>query len=183
MVQNFTHNPKTTEYIFEPLGQDLKVAICIDGSKIPSMWDYCSETRLLDVLDYLKTQGYVCRIHRDGKGQAIKGKPTRIDIIKDGENFICKKYPQGWIASTPPIETKTLTQEQADEAVKWLREHNWKIRESLSDNGSTIVRAWLGELLPIRDRRTILLVHKQIEDNKWRNIPDPRAPFDLAFDC
>ena len=108
-MTSFTPDPLATQYHFELTneGRDLSVAIYLKGHKTPDMFDYLPDTQIMDVLKTLERAGYVVRMYDHGNtAKAIKDQPTRIDFLFELGQWTCKKYPAGWTASTPPIETK-----------------------------------------------------------------------------
>lgn len=177
-MTDFKPEPDVTQYVFEVCGNDLRVAKYLKGHQHPDMFDYLPGTPLMKVLKVLEEAGYAIRIHRDGKAQAIKDKVTRIDFLQDHKGgWVCKKYPQGWTASTPPISTKPMTAEQVAEAIQWCKDHKWIVREFPGG-----ARAWRDKLQPVRDRAAILAMSRRIRESNFSR-PDNRRFFDFAYDC
>jgi hypothetical protein len=178
-MNDFRIEPTATRYHFEVVnGKDLSLAVYLKGHKAPDMFDYLPDLRLLDVLKVLEQAGFAVRIYDHGStAVALKDQPTRIDFLKEGDNWLCKKYAAGWTASTPPIETKQMTEQQIAEAIQWCKDRNWIVREFPGG-----ARAWKGKLLPVRDRAAILSMARKIKQSNLSR-PDNRRLFDFAFDC
>src|SRR5687767_1212139 len=145
-MDGFKLDPTATRYHFEVVnGKDLSLAVYLKGHKAPDMFDYLPDVRLLDVLKVLEKAGFAIRIHDHGStATALKDQPTRIDFLKEGDNWTCKKFPAGWTASTAPIETKPMTEQQVLEAIQWCEEKGWIVRHFPGG-----ARAWKGKLLPV----------------------------------
>src|SRR5688572_25239736 len=111
-MDGFKLDPTATRYHFEVVnGKDLSLAVYLKGHKV------------------LEKAGFAIRIHDHGStATALKDQPTRIDFLKEGDNWTCKKFPAGWTASTAPIETKPMTEQQVLEAIQWCEEKGWIVR-------------------------------------------------------
>lgn len=130
--------------------------------------------RLDEVATALHEQGFSVRILPSGKKAiALRGQITRVDFFCNDGTWTVEKFPFGWTAGTPALTSEQKGQDfDLDAALKWLKDHGWKTIQW--PRGA---RAFKGEMLPIRDRDTILAMRRNA------NIQRDAAKFhfDLAY--
>jgi hypothetical protein len=170
-----------TRIDFERTGTDVIVSKWIgkwaEGSAA-SMYDYLPAASIDRLLFECEKQGFTVEMMDNDHGRALRGEITRIDILIVAGKWTVRKFPYGWTAKTRPITEKELSEDQAQIAIAWCKEHGWAVREFPGG-----ARAWKGEVKPVRDTATITRVRRQIEENFRRGEIDNRRQFDLAFDC
>jgi len=132
----------------------------------PHAEEFIEEGSVDRLLADLEKQGYAVGISRRGFGRALKGPITRIDVLLDGDGYIVKKYPRGWMAQTRPIETKRLSLEQGEIAAQWMREHGWNV---IDWEGN--YRGFKGKMYPVHDANQIRSLRSRY----------PRTTYNLAF--
>lgn len=143
----------------------------IDDAGVPNVEDYVTEGSIAAMLAEYEKAGWTVEMASAGKGRALRGKITRVDVMLDGETWRVRKYPYGWTAKTRPIETREFgTKEEAEVAIQWLRENNWTMFEFPGG-----ARAFRGTPYPVRDRTAILSLRRKFQEER-RNFS-----FDLAF--
>lgn len=148
-----------------------------EGSQ-PTVYDFLPNERLDDVLSSYEKNGFCVHLFGDNHGRALKGEITRIDFLQTKSGWKIDKYPYGWTAQTPALQTEQKSKDfDVDSCVSWCRENGWEIR--IWDGGA---RAWRDKIRPVRDAETI----KQMRANSDRNLrtgfDDPRWHMDLAFE-
>ena len=114
-------------------------------------------------------QGYCVWMGTPSQGRAIKGAITRIDVIKVGQEWVVKKYCYGWSAKTPPIETKPMNDQQARDAIQWLKDNQWSVMEHPNWNGA---RAFKGHPIPVREKSAILRMRRDAQDRRENYTAD-----------
>ncbi|HCR70923.1 MAG TPA: hypothetical protein DIW23_05730 [Anaerolineae bacterium] len=130
---------------------------------------YEQNVNFYNLLDTYKEQGYTVWVDGYGLGHALKGRITRIDILKCGEVWKIKKYPYGWRASTPALETKEINEQELDQLIKWLKEKKWNVFEFQSKDRFL---AFKGKARPINDKRTILSLRRKAIQQKVNYFVD-----------
>jgi len=103
-------------------------------------------------------------------------KITRVDVIENPGGLLVRKYVEGWQASTPALSVSTNAEWTLDQAVEWLKEHDYTVR-----TGPGGARAWLGNPLPVRSRGQILRLRDELLKFKPREDLQVCA-LDLAYD-
>lgn len=130
----------------------------VEDAGAPHIEDYVMQGSISAMLAEYEKQGFAVSMATAGKGRALRGKITRVDVILNGETWTLKKFCYGWKASTPAIETKELDNETAQQVIQWLKDNNWNLFEFPCG-----ARGFLGKPYPVHDRRTILSLRKKYE--------------------
>lgn len=115
----------------------------------PYAEDYLNGSIPALLAEYEK-QGYTVWMRNRSQGRALRGRTTRVDILRDGDHWTIRKYCYGWSAITPPMSTKQVSEQEANDAKAWLKEHGWTLYE-YEDR----MVAFRGKPYPIHDRATI----------------------------
>ena len=132
-----------------------------DDAGAPDSEDYIESGSIPALLAEYEKQGFCVWQASGSQGRALRGKITRVDVIEDGDMWRVRKFCFGWSAKTPPIEQKTLSNEQAESAIQWLKENNWTVYQ-YTDR----CVAFLGKPQPIHDRGTILALRRKAESQR-----------------
>jgi len=132
--------------------------------------DFLDTGSIQDILAGYEKQGFVVWMASAGQGRALRGVTTRVDIILTGESWVMKKYPYGWSAKTPAIETKHFNQVEADAAIQWLKQNKWTVLEWPGG-----FRAFKGKPMPVRDKYAIMSLRRKYEQERIN------FNYDLAF--
>jgi hypothetical protein len=111
------------------------------------------------LLSEYEKAGFVVWMASGSQGRALRGKITRVDILFDGTNWKINKYPYGWSAKTPPIESKVASEDMRAGALAWLQINQWTVMEC--ENGH---RAFKGTPYPVRDRATIQHLRRKAQE-------------------
>lgn len=139
---------------------------------------WIDDSRLLDVCDALKAQGFTVWLSDNNNGRALRGELARVDIVMEGKTYVVRKWPEGWTATTPPLTTEDKGERfDYDKAVAWLKRHGWTVYEWPGG-----ARAWYGKALPVRTVEGIKAVRRNLLDRSARG-ENVRAllSYDLAF--
>lgn len=129
--------------------------------------DFLDSGSIQDILAKYEKQGFVVWMASAGQGRALRGATTRVDIILTGESWVMKKYPHGWSAKTPAIETKNFNQVEADAAVQWLKQNKWTVLEWPGG-----FRAFKGKPMPVRDKYAIMSLRRKANANHENKMWD-----------
>lgn len=104
-------------------------------------------------------------------------KITRIDLYQNPDGLLVFKYPEGWTATTRPVERNLNQEWDLDRAVAWLTENGWTVRRWPGG-----ARAWLGKPLPVRNWGQIKRKREELTQRRAL-FPDLQLhTIDLAFD-
>ena len=133
----------------------------------PDIEDFLDTGSIQNILADLEAQGFTVWMASAGKGRALRGAATRVDIILEGDAWVMRKFPYGWSAKTPVIETKRFNQVQADAAIQWLREKRWTVLEWPGG-----FRAFKGKPMPVRDRFAIMSLRRKASENHENTMWD-----------
>lgn len=136
----------------------------------PDEEDFLDGGSIQEMLSGYEKQGFTVWMATAGKGRALRGLTTRVDIILEVDQWVMRKYPLGWSAKTPAIETKRFNQVEADAAVQWLRENKWTVLEWPGG-----FRGFKGKPMPVRDKYAIMSLRRKADVNHQL------MQWDLAF--
>lgn len=149
-----------------------------EGSETPDI-DKTAASSVYRLLVEYEKQGFTCSMRSQDKGQALRGKITRIDFLKLGEEYRVQKWPYGWEPKTRPLEEKTLTQEAWEQAILGCESNGWTVRRWPGG-----ARAFLGQPQPVRDRAAIMAIRRRAEEDLSlrHETGTNKVFFDFAFD-
>lgn len=130
---------------------------------------YFEDGSIFQLCKALDDMGFVIHMDRDGqRARALRGKPTRIDILKIGQRWVVNKYPYGWTASTRPIESETKPAEfDVGQAVEWLQAHNWTVLSWDHPQAGQGYRAFKSKPEPVRDGAGIMAMRRRYPDTLY----------------
>lgn len=100
---------------------------------------------------------------------------TRIDLHAIPQGLAVYRYAEGWTASTPAFDKHVNPEWTLDQAIAWLQSNGWTVR-----SWNTGARAWLGQVLPVRDKSGILRKRRHLE--RYPNTDLQAHALDLAYD-
>jgi hypothetical protein len=133
---------------------------------------------MFKLMEYEK-QGFAVWMADGAHGRALRGKVTRVDFLKIGNEYHIRKYCYGWTAKTPAISDKVVDVQQWLAAAEWCQANGWNVRHWADG-----ARAWKGEVKPVRDRAGILAMRRKVEAeySHGENIGTNKMFQDFAFD-
>jgi hypothetical protein len=140
------------------------------------MMEFEIGTSIPALLKKYEDEGFTVEMASPALGRALRGRTTRVDIIQEGDSWVISKFPFGWTAKTRPISKKTVTEQDAQEAVRWLNEHGWTVYSW--DGG---YRAWKGTPMPVRDSRETRYLRNKSDSEMSNGEHNPYFHYDLLF--
>lgn len=176
--------PEITRIDLEQVGQHVSQKIWRAGWREgDSPWkeEWIQDISVFYALSPLEREGFTVEMVDADHGRALRGKITRLDFIfvhvHDGR-WQVERYPYGWTAKTKPIKTEIKDLDfDIEIALGWCRAHGWTVHKWPGG-----ARAWLGEVLPVRDRTTILRMRRVVEEEFRRGHPVEQFQYDLSLD-
>jgi len=134
---------------------------------------------MVGMLGRLEKQGFTCEMMDGEHGRALRGKTTRVDIVKMPDGWHYRKYPYGWTAKTRPMTNEVKTEEEIGVIVAWCQKNGWNIRAWPGG-----YRAFKGQPIPVRDRASIMLMRRKVESDLalGRSTSENKSQYDFALD-
>lgn len=130
----------------------------LDDAGAPNTEEYIMQGSIANMLADYEKQGFAVWMMNAGKGRALRGKITRVDVLLTDDTWTLKKFCFGWHASTPPIEKKAIDTQTAKDVIQWLKDNKWTLFEFPGG-----ARAFLGKPYPVRNRSGILALRRRFE--------------------
>lgn len=113
---------------------------------------------IVQLLLELEDMGFTCEMASKELGRALRGKTTRVDLLKKADGWHYLKFPYGWTAKTRPISDEIRTEEEVNEILAWCKAHDWQVYEWTGIPGTGFLsgaRAFKGQPMPVRDAISI----------------------------
>ena len=140
------------------------------------MMEFEIGTSVPALLAKYEQEGFTVEMASATLGRALRGRITRVDIIKTGNDWTIKKYPYGWTAKTKPLSQKVVTEQESNSAIQWLNENGWTVYSW--DGG---YRAWKGAPMPVRDRLSIRNMRIKSNEAMSNGEHNPHFHYDLLY--
>lgn len=135
---------------------------------------------IVGLLMRYEKQGFTCEMADQDTGRALRGKITRVDLIKLPDGWHYKKFPYGWTAKTRPLTDEIKTDDEVLQIVEWCQARGWCVREWPGG-----YRAFQGgSPVPVRDGAAVRSIRRRVESDfsQGRTDGTNKRQFDFAFD-